>query len=99
MSARPRRPPRPQGIPAQLAAQLDRVGTAVFQHGYVRAMHPTLILPIVAMFVAAALCLLVTRHVSGAVGRTADRAAGCRAGRGRRGVLSRSAERRPKLLQ
>ncbi len=54
----------PQGIPAQLAAELDRIGTAVFEHGYVRAMHPTLIVPIVAMFVAAALCLLVQRHTN-----------------------------------
>ena len=37
----------------------------VFHHGYVRAMHPTLILPIAAAFVAAALCLLATRHTTG----------------------------------
>jgi hypothetical protein len=56
----------PKGIPAELAAQLDRVGTAVFQHAYVRALHPTLVLPIVAMFAAALLCLLVTRHTAAA---------------------------------
>jgi MFS family permease len=58
----------PKGIAADLAAQLDRIGTAVFEHGYVRAMHPTLILPIAAMFAAAALCLLVTRHTNAPAG-------------------------------
>ena len=40
------------------------VGLLVFQHGYVRAMHPTLTLPVAAAFVAAALCLLATRHTT-----------------------------------
>jgi hypothetical protein len=48
-----------------VAAKLQQVGQAVFQHGYVRAMHPTLILPVAAAFVAAALCLLATRHTTG----------------------------------
>jgi EmrB/QacA subfamily drug resistance transporter len=53
-----------QGIPSQVAAQFERIGTEVFQHAYVRAMHPTLVLPIVAMFAAALLCLLAERHTS-----------------------------------
>ncbi len=53
------------GLPADVAAKLQQVGQAVFQHGYVRAMHPTLILPVAAAFVAAALCLLATRHTTG----------------------------------
>jgi hypothetical protein len=48
-----------------VAAKIQQVGLEVFQHGYVRAMHTTLIVPIAAAFVAAALCLLATRHTSG----------------------------------
>jgi hypothetical protein len=55
----------PSGIPADVAAKIQQVGLEVFQHGYVRAMHPTLILPIAAAFVASALCLLATRHTTG----------------------------------
>ena len=55
----------PSGVPAEVAAKVQQVGFQVFQHGYVRAMHPTLILPIAAAFVAAALCLLATRHTTG----------------------------------
>ena len=55
----------PAGVPAQVAATIQRTGLEVFHHGYVRAMHPTLILPIAAAFVAAALCLLATRHTTG----------------------------------
>jgi EmrB/QacA subfamily drug resistance transporter len=54
----------PSGIPADVAAKIQQVGLEVFQHGYVRAMHPTLILPIAAAFVASALCLLATRHTT-----------------------------------
>jgi hypothetical protein len=54
----------PSGVPAEVAAKIQQVGLAVFQHGYVRAMHPTLILPIAAAFVASALCLLATRHTT-----------------------------------
>ncbi|MDQ1616881.1 MAG: hypothetical protein QOJ60_2820 [Actinomycetota bacterium] len=52
----------PSGIPADVAAKIRQVGLEVFQHGYVRAMHPTLILPVAAALFAAALCLLATRH-------------------------------------
>jgi EmrB/QacA subfamily drug resistance transporter len=54
----------PSGVPAEVAAKIQQVGLEVFQHGYVRAMHPALILPIAAAFVAAALCLLATRHTT-----------------------------------
>jgi EmrB/QacA subfamily drug resistance transporter len=54
----------PSGIPAEVAAKIQQVGLAVFQHGFVRAMHPALILPIAAAFVASALCLLATRHTT-----------------------------------
>jgi MFS family permease len=55
----------PSGVPAEVAARIQQIAQAVFQHGYVRAMHPTLILPVAAAFVAAALCLLATRHTTG----------------------------------
>ena len=61
----PRHANAASGLPAEVAAKLQQVGQAVFQHGYVRAMHPTLILPVAAAFVAAALCLLATRHTTG----------------------------------
>jgi hypothetical protein len=54
----------PSGVPAEVAASIQRIGLEVFQHGYVRAMHPTLILPIAAAFVAAAMCVLATRHTT-----------------------------------
>jgi EmrB/QacA subfamily drug resistance transporter len=55
----------PSGVPADVAAKLHEVGLQVFEHGYVRAMHPTLVLPIAAAFAAAAMCLLATRHTTG----------------------------------
>jgi EmrB/QacA subfamily drug resistance transporter len=55
----------PSGVPAEVAARIQQIAQSVFQHGYVRAMHPTLILPVAAAFVAAALCLLATRHTTG----------------------------------
>jgi hypothetical protein len=61
----PRHAAAPSGVPVDVAAKLQQVGQAVFQHGYVRAMHPTLVLPVAAAFVAAALCLLATRHTAG----------------------------------
>jgi EmrB/QacA subfamily drug resistance transporter len=60
----PSHPATPSGIPAAVAARIQQVAQEVFQHGYVRAMHPTLILPVAAAFVAAALCLLATRHTT-----------------------------------
>jgi EmrB/QacA subfamily drug resistance transporter len=54
----------PPGIPAQLAHQVQQLATAVFQHGYVHALHPTLVLPVAAMLIAAAVCVPVRRIVS-----------------------------------
>jgi EmrB/QacA subfamily drug resistance transporter len=56
----------PSGVPADVAAKIQQIAQAVFQHGYVRAMHPTLVLPVAAAFIASALCLLATRHTTGA---------------------------------
>jgi EmrB/QacA subfamily drug resistance transporter len=52
----------PSGLPAQVLHQMQQAGAAVFQHGYVRAMHPTLVLPVVAMLIASACCLAAQRH-------------------------------------
>jgi hypothetical protein len=54
----------PSGVSAEVAARIQQIAQAVFQHGYVRAMHPTLVLPVAAAFGAAALCLLATRHTT-----------------------------------
>lgn len=64
IQAGPSRAAPPRGVPAEVAAKIQQVGLEVFQHGYVRALHPTLILPIAAAFVASALCLLATRHTA-----------------------------------
>jgi EmrB/QacA subfamily drug resistance transporter len=75
----------PSGVPAEVAARIQQIAQAVFQHGYVRAMHPALILPVAAAFVAAALCLLATRHTTGPQGDDATAsatAAGARAAAG-----------------
>jgi MFS family permease len=56
----------PSGIPADVAARIRQIGLEVFQHGYVRAMHTSLVLPVAAAFIAAALCLLATRHTNSA---------------------------------
>jgi EmrB/QacA subfamily drug resistance transporter len=60
----PSRAAAPSGVPAELAAKIQQVAQDVFQHGYVQAMHPTLVLPVAAAFLAAALCLLATRHTT-----------------------------------
>jgi EmrB/QacA subfamily drug resistance transporter len=54
----------PSGVPAEVAAKIQQVAQDVFQHGYVQAMHPTLVLPVAAAFLASALCLLATRHTT-----------------------------------
>ena len=73
----------PSGVPAEVAARIQQIAQAVFQHGYVRAMHPTLVLPVAAAFGAAALCLLATRHTtSPQAGSTSPTAEGAPAAAG-----------------
>jgi EmrB/QacA subfamily drug resistance transporter len=48
----------PPGTPAPVKSALLKAGTATFQHGYVDAMKPTLILPIVVVLVGALACLI-----------------------------------------
>jgi hypothetical protein len=54
----------PAGVPAQLVQQIERLATAVFAHGFVDAMRPTLVLP-VAVVLLAALCTLAVRREAG----------------------------------
>ncbi len=54
----------PSGTPAPVVAQLRELSTAVFEHAFVQASRPTLILPIVAMLIAAAACFGARRHVN-----------------------------------
>jgi MFS family permease len=52
----------PSGLPAAVVQQVHQLAVTVFQHGYVRALHPSLALPILAMLVAAAGCLATQRQ-------------------------------------
>jgi hypothetical protein len=52
----------PSGLPTAVVQQVQQLSVTVFQHGYVRALHPSLALPILAMLVAAAGCLATQRQ-------------------------------------
>ncbi len=54
--------PLPQGIPAQVAQQIERVAHDVFMRGFIDAMRPTLVLPIAVLIVAAASCLAIAQR-------------------------------------
>lgn len=54
----------PTGVPAELASRIQQIATDIFNYAYVRAMHPTLILPVAAMAVGSLLCLLTDRHTN-----------------------------------
>jgi EmrB/QacA subfamily drug resistance transporter len=56
----------PGEVPAAVARQLQVIGGDVFRYGFVRALHPTMLLPIIAMIIASLSCLLVHRHVGAA---------------------------------
>jgi EmrB/QacA subfamily drug resistance transporter len=47
----------PAGAPDAIADQIGRVAGDVFHHAFVDALHPTLLLPIVVLLLAAAACL------------------------------------------
>ena len=50
------------GVPAQVAQQLQQLAEEVFKDGFVDAMHPTLILPIAIVLLAAMSCLAIKRR-------------------------------------
>jgi EmrB/QacA subfamily drug resistance transporter len=47
----------PQSIPAALAHRIGLIAQAIFQHGFVAAMRPTMLMPIGVLAVGAASCL------------------------------------------
>jgi hypothetical protein len=47
------------GDVAQLPRQMPQLGEEVFKNGFVDAMHPTLVLPIAIVLLAAVSCLAV----------------------------------------
>ncbi|MBO0776843.1 MAG: DHA2 family efflux MFS transporter permease subunit, partial [Actinobacteria bacterium] len=51
----------PHDLPAELAARIGQIAHEVFTHGFVDAMRPTMLMPIVLLAVGAASCLLVKR--------------------------------------
>jgi hypothetical protein len=53
----------PQNLPKEMADQISQVAKAVFDHGFVTAMKPTMALPIVVVLVGALSCLVMKRHV------------------------------------
>jgi MFS family permease len=53
----------PKNLPQELAGQVARASKAVFDHGFVTAMKPTMALPIVVVLVAALSCLVMKRFV------------------------------------
>jgi EmrB/QacA subfamily drug resistance transporter len=52
-------PAASRGVPAALAAQLQRLGAEVFSQGYVLAMRWTMVMPIAVVVLAAASCLAI----------------------------------------
>jgi MFS family permease len=53
------------GLPAAQRGQVNALASEVFGQGFVDALHPTLLLPIITLVAAAALCLLLSKHDAG----------------------------------
>jgi len=60
----------PAGLPDHVIAQLGRLAAAVFTHGFVDAMRPTLLLPIALALLAAVSVVAVRRGAGAQVERT-----------------------------
>ncbi|MFL6077779.1 MAG: MFS transporter [Mycobacteriales bacterium] len=56
------RPKLPPGTPPSLATMIKNLAAQVFEHGYVRAMHITLTLPVTVLALGALLCLAIRRE-------------------------------------
>jgi predicted MFS family arabinose efflux permease len=54
----------PAGLPAQLVAEVTRIGHAIFTYGYVDAMRWTMLLPVVLLTVGALSCLAIKSYRS-----------------------------------
>ena len=64
------------GLPAQLAAELARIGHEVFTFGYVTAMRSTMLFPVILLAVGALSCLLLREGRRTAEDVVPDRPAG-----------------------
>jgi EmrB/QacA subfamily drug resistance transporter len=53
------RPKLPPGTPPSVATSIKNLAAQVFEHGYVRAMHITLALPVTVLALGALLCLAI----------------------------------------
>ncbi|MDN3352664.1 DHA2 family efflux MFS transporter permease subunit [Actinomadura sp. DC4] len=62
----------PGNLPESAAAQIAKAGKAVFDHGFVTAMKPTMALPIVVVVVAALSCLVMKKYVRAGEPRPAE---------------------------
>jgi hypothetical protein len=49
----------PPGTPPGLAAQLQRISHEIFTQGFVNALHPTIVFPIVVLLLGALSCLFL----------------------------------------
>jgi EmrB/QacA subfamily drug resistance transporter len=49
----------PAGLPAQLVAEVTRIGHAIFTNGYIEAMRWTMVMPVVLLAVGAVSCLAI----------------------------------------
>jgi EmrB/QacA subfamily drug resistance transporter len=54
----------PAGLPAQLVAEVTRIGHAIFTNGYVEAMRWTMVMPVVLLAVGALSCLAIKSYKS-----------------------------------
>jgi hypothetical protein len=86
------------GLPANLVAEVARIGHEVFTFGYVDAMKSTMVLPVVLLTVAALSCLAIQQQrkqpapvVAGAVGDGAVGAATAANGAAANGAATDSA--------
>ena len=52
----------PSGLPAAVVAQIHRLSTEVFQAGFVRAMHVSLVFPVTVIAAASLACLAMRRY-------------------------------------
>jgi EmrB/QacA subfamily drug resistance transporter len=54
---------RQSGLPAQVAAEVARIGHDVFSYGYVEAMRSTMLLPVILLGVGAVSCLALKERI------------------------------------
>jgi hypothetical protein len=50
------------GLPPQVAGEIARIAHEVFAYAFIDAMRPTLLVPVIALAVAALSCLAVKRR-------------------------------------